>query len=238
MKTTKIITLIATIAICGIALANPTRDERIARAGGEIIKQGTFTGKVSIVNQQSRLPAVDCEAVAKMLADQTQCNIVCDTGDNANMKLYLIDEPNEPVVLLAPEDHWGKLNMARIVDDLPGEKAKEKFFASRARKMILKSMSLLMGGGASQFPGNVMNAATMRDLDHAEENVPIDMVDFYVAYLKALGVKPAEMTTYRKACREGWAPAPTNDVQRAIWDEVRALPSKPLTIQFDPRRGK
>jgi len=83
-----------------------------------------------------------------------------------------------------------------------------------------------------------MNAATMRDLDHAEENVPIDMVDFYVTYLKALGVKPAEKTTYRKACREGWAPAPTNEVQQAIWDKVHQIPANPMKIEFDPKKGR
>ena len=235
--TTKAILLTAAIAVCGFSVAG-TRDERIAKAGGEIIKQGTFTGKVSIVNQQSRLPASDCAAIAKMLADLTQCNITADNGDDATIKLYLIDNPEEPVLLLATEDHWGKLNMGRIVDDLPGENAKAKFFAPRARKMILKALSLLMGGGSSQFPGNVMNAATMRDLDHAEENVPIDMVDFYVTYLKALGVKPAEKTTYRKACREGWAPQPTNEVQQAIWDKVHAIPANPMKIEFDPKKGR
>jgi hypothetical protein len=36
-----------------------------------------------------------------------------------------------------------------------------------------------------------------------------------------MGIKPARMTTYRKACEEGWAPMPTNSVQKAIWDEVK-----------------
>ena len=67
------------------------------------------------------------------------------------MKLYLIDDPKEPTVLLATEDHWGRLNVAKLVDDLPGENAKKKFFVPRARKMMIKSLSLLMGGGSSQF---------------------------------------------------------------------------------------
>ena len=28
--------------------------------------------------------------------------------------------------------------------------------------------------------------------------------------------------TYRQACIEGWAPAPTNDVQKAIWEKVHS----------------
>jgi hypothetical protein len=30
------------------------------------------------------------------------------------------------------------------------------------------------------------------------------------------------MTTYRNAVMEGWAPAPTNDIQRAVWDAVKS----------------
>lgn len=232
-----IIAAITAASLCCLG-QKTTKVDRIARAGGEVVRPGTFTGKVAIISQQSKLPADDCEAVAKMLAELTQCNIVAEADEKATIRLYLIDAPNEPVMLLAPEDHWGKLNLARMVDDLPGERAKEKFFASRARKMIIKSLSLLMGGGSSQFPGNIMNATTMRELDQCQESVPVDMVDNYTAYLKAIGVKPAEKTTYRKACREGWAPQPTNDVQRTIWNQVHQVPDKPITIEFDPKKDK
>jgi len=30
------------------------------------------------------------------------------------------------------------------------------------------------------------------------------------------------LVPYRKACEEGWAPMPTNAIQKAIWDEVKA----------------
>ena len=229
---------IAIAVFCGVAFAQSPKTDRIAKAGGEVVRPGTFTGKVAIISQQSRLPAADCQAVARMLAELTQCNIVAEADEKATIRLYLIDASNEPVMLLAPEDHWGKLNVARMVEDLPGERAKEKFFASRARKMIIKSLSLLMGGGSSQFPGNIMNTASLRELDQCQEGVPVDMVDNYLAYLKAIGVKPAEKTTYRKACREGWAPEPTNEVQRVIWNQVHQIPDKPITIEFDPKKDK
>ena len=234
----KTFALIAFAGFASLAFAQTSKEDRIAKAGGEVIRPGTFTGKVSIISQQSRLPQEDCAAIAKMLAEATQCNIVADSGDGATIKLFLIDDANEPVMLIAPEDHWGKLNMAKMVDDLPGERAKQKFYTPRARKMVIKALSLLMGGGSSQFPGNIMNAATMRDLDQCQEIIPVDMVDNYVAYLKAIGVKPAEKTTYKKACREGWAPEPVNDTQRAIWESFHANPTEPMKIKFDPARGE
>ena len=42
--------------------------------------------------------------------------------------------------------------------------------------------------------------------------------------LPEAGFEPAVVATYLTACREGWAPAPTNDAQRAIW--ARALSEK------------
>lgn len=210
---------------------------RAARSGGELARRGSHQGKVSIVNRQTRLPQEDCAEIAALLAGRTQCNIVADDGRDAAVRLFVVDDPGGPVMLLAPEDRWGRLNVSGMVDDLPGRKAKERFFRPRARKMVIKAMSLLMGGGASQFPGNVMNAATVRELDMLSENVPVDMVEHYQAYLAKLGVTKMEKTTYLRACREGWAPAPTNDVQRAIWERVHSVPKNPMRIEFDPERG-
>lgn len=234
----KITLALAIVAVAFGTYAENPRTKRIVRAGGEIVKKGSYLGKVSIVNQQSKLSAEDCAEVAKLLAEHTQCNIVADDGNGAAIKLYLIDDPKEPTMLLATEDHWGKLNLSKMVDDLPGAKAKEKFFNPRARKMIIKAMSLLMGGGSSQFPGNIMNTATIRELDMLKENIPVDMIDYYQTYLGKLGVTKMEKTTYLRACKEGWAPAPTNDVQKAIWDKVHAMPTAPLKIKPETKKVK
>lgn len=197
------------------------RQRRLERTGGDLIRRGTFAGKVAIVNAQTRLPDADCAKVAAMFAKATDCNIaVAADGTGAQVVVTVIDDPKEPTMLLAPEDHWGKVNVAKLVDDLPGEGAKVKFFGSRARKMIAKALSILCGGGASSFPGNIMNAATLRDLDAVEEQIPVDQADKYMKYLARLGVTRKEMVTYYRACKEGWAPAPTNDIQRRVWEKT------------------
>ena len=50
--------------------------------------------------------------------------------------------------------------------------------------------------------------------------------------MEPLGVRPAIYDTYDRACQEGWAPAPTNDVQKAIWDEVHEMPTEPIKIKY------
>lgn len=41
-----------------------------------------------------------------------------------------------------------------------------------------------------------------------------------------LGMHPIRSTTYRKAVEEGWAPVPTNEFQRMIWQEQKKTPAK------------
>ena len=43
---------------------------------------------------------------------------------------------------------------------------------------------------------------------------------------------------YSAAVQEGWAPTPTDTVQKAIWDKVNATPKTPMKIEFDPKKGR
>ena len=43
-----------------------------------------------------------------------------------------------------------------------------------------------------------------------------------VANCNKRGIPTLRHGTYRSACEHGWAPAPTNDVQKAIWERVKA----------------
>jgi hypothetical protein len=66
-------------------------------------------------------------------------------------------------------------------------------------------------------------------------------MDTYVAVCQSfdsIGIVPSEYGTYQDACEMGIAPAPTNDIQRAIWEKVHAIPDKPITINFDPKKDK
>lgn len=56
--------------------------------------------------------------------------------------------------------------------------------------------------------------------------------------MKESDVRPYRVAKYSEACQEGWAPPPTNEFQKAIWDKVHAIPDKPMTIEFDPKKDK
>ena len=217
--------------------------------GGDIERPNSFKGKVALVSTQDKVAFANVEAVAKLLAEATGCNIVAEKSaagkapdilkaNGAQVVVVVVDDAETPAMLLAPEDHWGVVNVAKLTGDLPSENAKARFLDSRARKEIVRAFSILCGGGSSQFPGNMMNAATMKELDLTVDSIPVDMIQFYQTYLKSVGVTVRSVTNYRTACQEGWAPQPTNDVQKAIWDKVHATPKNPMKIEFDPKTGK
>ena len=71
MTEPKLLTTVVLSFGCAIVFAQNPRAARIAKQGGEIIRKGTFEGKVSIINQQMRFFMLDCEAIARLFAEQT-----------------------------------------------------------------------------------------------------------------------------------------------------------------------
>ena len=63
---------------------------------------------------------------------------------------------------------------------------------------------------------------SLADLDAESIRVPCpeSMMKVWNAG-EMLGLNRPEIMTYKAACKAGWAPAPTNDVQRAIFDEFK-----------------
>ena len=51
---------------------------------------------------------------------------------------------------------------------------------------------------------------------------------------QTLNVDMLRKVSYKRACIEGWAPAPTNDIQKAIWEQAKADkergPTNPIKI--------
>lgn len=219
------------------------------KRGGDIERPDSFKGKVVFVDTQDKVPHSAVAQAAKTLCEATECNILAEKSEagkptdlmkklGATIVVVVVDDEASPAMLLAPEDHWGVVNVSKLVGDLPTEKAKNRFIGTRTTKEVIRAFSLLCGGGSSQFNGNMMNAATLRQLDTTVDTIPVDMIDYYQRYLKEFGVTKREITNYKTACKEGWAPAPTNDVQKAIWDRYHELPSKGIEIKFDPKKGE
>ena len=220
------------------------------RHGGTIRKPGSARGRVLFVNAQTRVTAAGLKAAF----DEIDSNIHPDwvlkevesvklsnpSSDikrlGGNVGIVLADAPDHPALVVAPEDGWAVVNVAALA-----EGADAVTLASRVRKELLRAFALAGGCSFMARGGIVLRAdvRTPRDLDSIrEESYGVDALNTLNQQLPYYGVMPWIQTTYKKACREGWAPAPTNEFQKAIWDKVHAIPKNPMKIEFNPKKGR
>ena len=231
------------------------RRVRLRIFGEDVVKPNSQQGKIVFVNAQSKLSQAEIETAVAALYKSAKFKfevVAGSAGDKrpidraasacsdfkAQIAVIVVDDGETPAVLVAPEDQWAIVNVSKLDKGLTPGPLYARLFAARCRKEIIRTFSLLCGGGASQFPGNMMATPSIEELDSVQEFIPIDMESRWTEYLASHGVKPAYIRTYQQACKEGWAPAPTNDIQKAIWNRVHAIPDKPMTIEFDPKKDK
>ena len=215
---------------------------QILKGGEKIAKPGTQRGAITIVNAQGRASQDWIAAATEYLRRETNYNIVLRPGEfdaakpavHGQMTVYVIDDPDLPRSVVAPEDRWAYCNVAKIYSEKPA------FFEARTKKSLSRAFAMLCGGMSSSYSISLVGPMPkVDDLDVIPtEQIPVDVTVRMEPYMEKFGVSPAVMKPYRMACEEGWAPAPTNDVQRAIWEKVHAIPDKPLTIEFDPKIDK
>ena len=104
-------------------------------------------------------------------------------------------------------------------------------------KEVWRAAALALGASTSAYKPCVLEPVTsLGDLDANLAMRPCpEPCNKIVDVSRKLGIGQLHFASYRQACREGWAPAPTNDVQRAIWTQINSDkergPSKPITIQ-------
>lgn len=229
-----------------ISTVEDARIARIARTGGQVEQPNSARGKIVFVNTQEEMPTNNISAAIKSLKDvltRYSVQVVSSKLDearklknryNADIAIIIVSKEDAPSLLVAPEENWAIINVHSLQKNLKSDAAQEKFFEARCRKEIMRGFACAAGGLDSTFPGNIMSITKIEDLDFCEEFLPFDKVNALKSRMKAIGVTPARSTSYRVACREGWASAPTNDVQQAIWDKVKAeqnaKPTKPIRI--------
>lgn len=143
--------------------------------------------------------------------------------------VFLVDDPSLPMSLIALEEGWGVVNIAPLKD---GNPSAEKL-ALRFKKEFVRVSSVVFSGCKSQYKTSpLQGVSSLAELDKTiGENYGIDTVMAIATHLPEIGVICAKKITYREACQRGIAPQPTNEYQKAIWDQVHELPSQPIQIK-------
>ena len=229
-------------------LVDAAKEAFAAKAGGLIEKPGSSTGRIVFINTQSEMDAANIHDAIKSLgdiiakypvfveSDSPDKPAVLKTKHSADVAVVIVAEDDDPALLSAPEENWAVVNVRNLAKGLKSDAAKAKFFNSRCRKEIMRGFACAAGGIGSSFPGNIMNIRKVPDLDLCDEFIPFDKVSVLKMHLKDNGVTPSRFATYRIACREGWAPEPTNEVQKAIWDKIHEMPSEPIKIKPETKK--
>ncbi len=150
--------------------------------------------------------------------------------------VLLIDDPTAPRLLVAPEEHWSAINVAKLAEDNPSAEQLER----RLKQEFWRATCMVLGAYVSmQQPCLLADISSNADLDKNVCLIPsIEVLPKTKNAAKKRGILPGRRAVYQKACEEGWAPAPTNAVQQAIWDKVHAMPTEPLKIKPETKRVK
>ena len=225
-----------------IAQKNSEDSENYHINGGYLYKPNSQKGEIFIISCQASVNGEILKDCVDYLAKITQFNIGITNGTFkfpevqvlGASSLYIVDDISLPTLLVAPESKWTAVNVASLKCD------KDVFFEARVKKEISRGFAYLCGGAGSQFPKSLVGPIPdLLSLDRMPTyELPIDSIGRMKGHMRHFGVTPARFTSYINACNQGWAPAPTNDVQKAIWDKVHEIPTEPITIKPESHPAK
>ena len=201
------------------------------------------------VNTQNAVQEAAFSNVVKRLSDDFNIDIRLTSGEvpdlkavpirlselNAKGAIWIINDSALPVVLAACENGWAFLNVAQILADTPTEDK----IRGRVTRLSNRLFAYIHGAyDSTMMPQCVLKTAHgMEGIDSLVcKDYSPEAFSKISAYLAGAGYKQAKRGTYYDACEEGWAPAPTNDVQKAIWDKVHQMPTKPIQIVPESKR--
>ena len=218
------------------------------RFGGFVYTKQPGSGKFVFVNAQKKVPSSAWSLQYPIISDAFSVELSEATSDvevtvknakdaikaaGGNAGVILIDNPDYPAVLVAPECGWGLLNVHALSIDKPSP----ELLARRVRREIWRAFAMTAGSTDTEWDRCLLGPITsLRDLDDIQsEAVSPEPASKIKKHLTKLGIKPYTRVTYKQACIEGWAPTPSNDFQRVIWERVKSDkergPTNPITIQ-------
>ena len=199
----------AALLLAALAAACAGARPRPARPSGGLAERCGPGLAVRLVDAGASLPRGAVEGAARALrlrarvkaeaaraeapAEAWRAAAEAARAPGAAAAVLFADRPSAPLVVASPDGRWAVVNALA----LPGSGARLEAVAWRAAALALGAG---WGGGA---PGP------------EEHNALVDAA-------RARGVGRVEVASYRDACRAGWAPAPADAAQRAIWEEARA----------------
>ena len=213
---------------------------RMKRYGGLVRQPNSERGQIVIVNRQTSVDKAVVEKFAREWEKRYRYIIVTTDkdvrSDKSNIVIRLEEVNRDECIIVAPENFWVSVNVKALGSD----NAPKTLVEGRLLKELKRAFAFICGGTCSTYEGGLCGvASTLADIDAIAAELYTPDMDVRIANnLCSTGIKPYRIAKYADAVQEGWAPAPTNEYQQAIWDKVHAVPKAPMKIEFDPKKGK
>jgi hypothetical protein len=216
------------------ARASAARAAMLAHSGG-IVAMAPSGPSILFLNTQKQTPEAEIRAVTDTISSLLRLSLKVATQEttdpiaeaakamadtNVAGVVVIAELPGQPALLIAPENRWALVNCA----PLGGKGVSSELRNERVRKEIWRAFGYLMGAGNSNSENCLMRGVrSTADLDALKmKSLSLEPFGKIMSQAKIMGMVPTRMTSYRKAIEEGWAHAPTNDTQKAIWNEVKS----------------
>ena len=210
------------------------KERHLLRTGG-LVRTGS-KGEILYLDFTKRFPQEALDSVSALFTKNLRIKVnskkACagiqftikeaDTflkNTGANAIVYVVDDPNLPMSLVAMESKWALVNLAKINADQPLKEVLQR----RGEKLLIRATTVILGGANSDIQVSAMQSInSLEDLDAAKgRGVDPRSCMAIFRHLPTIGVIQDQLTSYRKACEEGWAFAPTNKYQKLVWEQVR-----------------
>jgi len=241
--------LIFIVGLCALNCLAETNDSVLRRTGGIVIPKdngkrlaivnscGASTNAVmQLIKGSENLFHIPVKNLAAQPSDATPYKAAKSYKNNEIPAVIYIysGEKDGPILSVHVDDAIATINVT------PLRSTTAEIEADRLSKELYRAYGLILGAYYSaKMPSVLSPAYSVGQID----NIRIKMfsplhISSIMHTARMLDLPILRPTTYAAACRMGWAPPPTNDIQRVIWNETRQIPTNPIKIEFDPAKGK
>ena len=148
------------------------------------------------------------------------------------VKIEIVESDTSDSLTISPDEFKAQIN----VKTLSADGATKSIVAERLQTQLARASYFLLGSGMVAYQCLTQPVKSLKELDRINKVHPSAEAMMHLNAGKSVGVRVINYATYQQACREGWAPAPTNDIQKAIWDKVHAMPTAPIKIKPETKK--
>lgn len=211
------------------------RDERVLKKTGGLLdlkaegpavvvvetraKEGAAPGQfVSVFERLSRINVAKKVVKAEGKAPLAIGRAEIAAGQTALAIVVAEAGADGPALSVYPEERIAVVNADKLAEGVTAPEAE-----IRVLKEIWRGLGFVGGTGYANFSNDVMQPVfSSKELDANAFQVmqPLTFPKLFQT-LERFGVKRARRVPYRVAVRQGWAAAPTNRYQQAVWDEEK-----------------